>query len=106
MFYAWINNTDAKYSNTLDMFNVTNPLAQTGYVKHYLIDFGTSFGGGPGGPKPRFEGYEYKVDWAGMGQRLANLLGIHRGGFHRFGLGPGRISSSPPLRGGIASAFR
>src|SRR5690606_4266126 len=24
VFYAWINNTDAKYSNTLDMFQVVN----------------------------------------------------------------------------------
>src|SRR5690606_5855816 len=73
VFYAWINNTDAKYSNTLDMFQVVNDRADRGYVKHYLIDFGTSFGATPGGPKPRFEGYEYKVDWAGMGQRLATL---------------------------------
>lgn len=73
VFYAWINNTDAKYTNTLDMFQVTNEQTKEGYVRHYLIDFGTSFGGAPGGPKPRHEGYEYKVDWAGMGQRLATL---------------------------------
>jgi hypothetical protein len=73
VFYAWINNTDAKYSNTLDTFNVTDEHNNQGYIRHYLIDFGTSFGGTPGGPKPRHEGYEYKVDWSGMGERFTTL---------------------------------
>lgn len=73
VFYAWLNNTDAKYSNTLDMFETTDEKAGRGHITHYLIDFGTSLGATPVGPKPRYEGYEYTVDWAAMGQRLATL---------------------------------
>ncbi len=70
VFYAWLNNTDAKYSNTLDMFEVNDEKSGAGHVVHYLIDFGTALGATPAGPKPRYQGYEYTVDWAAMGQKL------------------------------------
>ena len=73
MFYAWINNTDAKYTNTLDMFVERDEKTGAGFLMHYLIDFGTSLGGGPGGPKSMYEGYEYIVDWQYVGQRFATL---------------------------------
>ncbi len=71
VFYAWLNNTDAKYSNSLDVFLRTTP--KLGFVRHYLIDFGTALGATGKGPKPIKEGYEYTVDWASIEQRIATL---------------------------------
>jgi hypothetical protein len=45
VFFAWINNSDAKTGNSIDTF-VVEPGALGGLVKHYLIDFGTTLGTG------------------------------------------------------------
>jgi hypothetical protein len=71
LFYAWVNNTDAKYSNSLDVFLREQP--GLGYVKHYLLDFGTALGATPQGPKPIKEGYEHTVDLPEIGKRIATL---------------------------------
>lgn len=64
VFYAWLNNTDAKLPNSLDVFlEAKTSNKGLGWVRHYLIDFGTTLGAGPTGPKPTAEGYEYIVDW-------------------------------------------
>lgn len=70
VFYAWLNNTDAKLSNTLDMFVEVDEKRELGYVKHYLIDFGTTLGSGATGPKSIREGYDYLVDWERLGARF------------------------------------
>ncbi len=61
---AWINHDDARSAHSLDMY-VTETGAggvERKYVKHYLIDFGTTFGGGPLGPKAPWVGYEHIVE--------------------------------------------
>jgi hypothetical protein len=60
VFSAWVNHTDMKEDNTLDMY-VTE--GKHRYLKHYLVDFGEALGG-HGAEKDRPEdGYEYFWDW-------------------------------------------
>jgi hypothetical protein len=60
VFSAWVNHTDMKQDNTLDMY-VTE--GKRRYLKHYLVDFGEALGG-HGAEKDRPEdGYEYFWDW-------------------------------------------
>jgi hypothetical protein len=62
LFSAWLNNTDMRQANTLDMFR---PIAGDGrgLVEHYQIDFGDAFGSTGLGEKAAAEGWEYLVDW-------------------------------------------
>lgn len=55
VFAAWLNHTDARGQNTLD-----SVVEEDGrqYVRHYLIDFGSTLGGGPLGPKRYESGFE------------------------------------------------
>jgi hypothetical protein len=41
VFYAWLNNTDTKANNTIDTIVAGNG---TRFVRHYVIDFGSSLG--------------------------------------------------------------
>ncbi len=64
---AWINHTDARAGNTIDV------VVQEGgrrYVRHYLIDFGSTLGAGPVGPKKRWDGYEYILDGVAVLRRM------------------------------------
>lgn len=56
---AWINHTDARSINSLDVL-----VEEDGrrFVRHYLIDLGSTFGVGPEGLKPRWDGHEYILD--------------------------------------------
>lgn len=51
---AWMNNFDTKANNTLDMYVTENGI---GYVKHHIIDFGTSLGAGGYGISARDRGH-------------------------------------------------
>ncbi|HEY6562514.1 MAG TPA: hypothetical protein VI072_34835 [Polyangiaceae bacterium] len=74
VFYAWINNTDAKLANSLDVFLEDEGARRgLGHVRHYLLDFGTSLGAAATGPKPMVWGYEYAVDWERVFGRLLTL---------------------------------
>jgi hypothetical protein len=56
VFSAWLNNTDAKASNTLDTIVEVNG---NRFIRHYQLDFGSSLGSDGNGPKdPRF-GHEF-----------------------------------------------
>jgi hypothetical protein len=71
LFSAWINNTDIREANTLDMFR---PLAgDRGIVEHYLIDFGDAFGSSGEGEKAAIEGRDYLVDWLSMFTNIVSL---------------------------------
>lgn len=70
LFSAWINNTDTREANTLDMFRPLAPDGR-GIVQHYLIDFGDAFGSSGLGEKAAVEGYRYLVDWSSI---FTNLL--------------------------------
>jgi hypothetical protein len=72
LFSAWVNNTDTREANTLDMFRPLAPDGR-GYVKHYLIDFGDAFGSSGLGEKGAVEGHRYLVDWTSI---LGNLFSL------------------------------
>ena len=76
VFAAWLNHVDARGINSLDMV-VKGVSPSTGdsaqYVRHHLIDFGTTLGGGPLGPKDRWQGYEYSLQPGKMLLRAISL---------------------------------
>lgn len=59
LFAAWFNNVDFNQYNTLDMY-----ISRDGrkYLKHYLIDFSSSFGSEDTRPKDAHQGHEYFID--------------------------------------------
>lgn len=65
---SWVNHWDTKASNTLDIY-----VDDSGrrYVRHYLIDFGSTLGSQGDEPMPEWVGYETGVD---PGQMLENTL--------------------------------
>lgn len=56
---AWLNHDDSRSINSLDVYVEDGGRS---FVRHYLIDFGTTFGGGPLGPKGAWVGREYIAD--------------------------------------------
>ncbi len=56
---AWLNHDDSRSVNSLDMYVEEDGRS---FVQHHLIDFGTTFGGGPLGPKAAWVGREYIAD--------------------------------------------
>lgn len=66
---AWLNHYDTKANNSLDVY------VKDGYMKHYLIDFGSTFGSRAGKPKPPHVGYENDVDLHEIFRNLL-LLGL------------------------------
>jgi len=67
---AWLNNTDIRPGNTLDMY--IGPPGK-GYLRHNLFDFGTSLGSTGNDPKLIRTGYELYVDYHEI---LRNLTAI------------------------------
>jgi len=72
---AWLNNVDLRFANTLDTF-----IEPTGYLRHYLIDFGTTLGSGAIRPLNPREGMEYAFDPGAFLARWATL-GLYRVGW-------------------------
>jgi hypothetical protein len=56
MISAWLNDADRRAANTLDMYTSSR------YVRHYLIDFGSTLGSNNKFPHGAKYGYEYLVD--------------------------------------------
>ena len=56
VFSAWLNHTDAKAINSLDMLVTENGRA---HVQHYLLDFNAALGSAGIGLRERRDGYEY-----------------------------------------------
>ncbi len=78
MFFAWLNNTDARASNTLDVFVEAEGAAGMGFVRHYLLDFGDALGSAGTEPKYIAEGYENLVDLEFMAYGLFSLGAYYR----------------------------
>ena len=57
---AFLNHGDMRGPNSLDMYVTENG---KNYVKHYLIDFGSTLGVDGLGPKKPFKGFAYLVDF-------------------------------------------
>lgn len=67
VFAAWLNHVDAKAINSLDTLVTENGRS---YVRHHLIDFGSSIGSGGVGPADRWAGTQYLVDPSLVGRQL------------------------------------
>ena len=80
---AWLNQTDTKSGNSLDMF-ILHPespedgeAGRFGYLRHHLIDFGSSMGSAAVRPHTPRHGQENEFDLAAIGKRFITL------GFYR-----------------------
>ncbi|PSQ98340.1 MAG: hypothetical protein BRD48_07730 [Bacteroidetes bacterium QS_9_68_14] len=76
VFAAWLNHVDARSINSFD--SVVNDISPTTgdsaqYVRHHLIDFGSTLGGSPLGPLDRWQGYEYSIQPGRMALRAVSL---------------------------------
>ena len=67
VFAAWLNHVDAKAINSLDMLITQNGRS---FVRHNLIDFGSTLGSGGVGPSDYWEGSQYLVEPAGIARQL------------------------------------
>ena len=70
VFNAWINNNDVRESNSLDVIEEKEGRRQ---IRHYLIDYNSSLGATPRGPKPPQFGHEYMLDY---GETLKTILSL------------------------------
>jgi hypothetical protein len=70
VFAAWLNHVDAKAINSLDVLVTEN---NRSYVRHNLLDFGSTLGSGGVGPADPFAGNEYLVEPA---QTLKQMAGF------------------------------
>ncbi len=80
-FAAWLNHFDTKQANSLDCW-VPVAGGDTGFVKHYLIDFASTLGLGASGPSPLF-GREFGFDLPAFLKRGLGL-GLHEDPWRRF----------------------
>ncbi len=67
VFCAWLNHVDIDTINTLDVFEGEET---NGYIKHYLIDFGTTLGSGAWEPQRPRVGHEYPFEVAQIAKSL------------------------------------
>jgi hypothetical protein len=70
VFCAWLNHEDSRAVNTLDA------LVQTGgkrYIRHYLIDFGSTLGSASTKANPPRSGHEYLFNWRTAGHHFFTL---------------------------------
>jgi hypothetical protein len=88
--FAWLDHVDIQESNFLDTWIADRADPGRHYVKHYLIDFGKSFGvmASTGGDPRR--GHAYVIDLASITRSLVELGLAER---------PWEGRSAPPLRG-------
>lgn len=73
VFAAWLNHVDSRGINSLDVLD--GPVGSQ-YVKHYMFDFGSIMGGGPGIASEPRAGNEYILDW-GKGFKTLASLGLY-----------------------------
>ncbi len=80
---AWLNQTDTKAGNSLDMFILgrgspeDEEARRWGYLRHNLIDFGSALGSAAVRPHTPRHGQENELDLAVMGKRFITL-GLYR----------------------------
>ncbi len=71
VFSAWLNHADAKSINSLSTLVTENGRT---FIKHFLLDFGSSLGSAAVGPREEWEGYEELVEKPGeIGRRAASF---------------------------------
>ena len=73
VFFAWLDQSDVKEDNSLDMW-VTDPAdPRRHYVKHYLLDFGGALGAAVMFSQDLRRGYAYVVDYPDLAASLTTL---------------------------------
>ena len=70
VFAAWVNHVDAKAGNSLDTLIAGNGRA---FVRHHLIDFGSTLGSAAVHPRPYWEGHQYLEEPAQTGKGIIGL---------------------------------
>ncbi|HUP01168.1 MAG TPA: hypothetical protein VM737_06570 [Gemmatimonadota bacterium] len=76
---AWLNQTDTKQGNTQEMFILAEASPEDederrfGYLRHNLIDFGSSLGSAAVRPQTPRHGSENELDLKAIGKRLITL---------------------------------
>jgi hypothetical protein len=71
VFAAWLNNTDAKASNSLDVVVTAGGVRS---IRHYLLDFGSALGSDGDAPKDPRLGHEYMLSTPGA--TIKQILGL------------------------------
>lgn len=69
-FAAWLNHVDAKAINSLDTLITEEGRS---YVRHHLIDFGSTLGSGGVAPREAWEGFEYLVEPKSIGKAIVSF---------------------------------
>lgn len=72
-FYSWLDQTDLKEDNSLDTWIEDPANPDVHYVKHYLLDFGSSLGAAAVFQQNPRMGIQYAVDFPGMARELFTL---------------------------------
>jgi hypothetical protein len=70
VFAAWLDHTDMKEDNSLDMYVTENGRQ---FLRHYLVDFGESLGGHASEKGRMEDGYEHIFDWGNQGKATLAL---------------------------------
>jgi hypothetical protein len=73
LFSAWLNNTDVKPGNTLDTVVQENGRR---FIRHYLLDFGSSLGSDGDAPKDARFGNEFMVSPPAQSAKQVLTLGV------------------------------
>lgn len=75
VFGSWLNHYDLREGNTLDVMTADDGKT---YVKHYLLDFGSTLGSAASHPKVPAAGYEHIVDWYAVGKATPTLKVVEK----------------------------
>ncbi len=76
VFGSWLNHYDLREGNTLDIIEEGED--GNAYVKHYLIDFGSTLGSAASHPKVPAAGYEHIIDWYEVGKATPTLKVVEK----------------------------
>jgi hypothetical protein len=68
---SWLNDADRRHANSLAVYT------EEEYVKHYLLDMGSTLGTNAGGPHSAIHGQAYMIDQRKIPQALVSL-GLYR----------------------------
>ena len=67
---SWLKHFDTKAGNNLDSY-IGEP--GKGYIRHYLIDFGSTLGSAAFAPQDPYKGHEYDLDFQVMAMNVITL---------------------------------
>ncbi|MEM6732616.1 MAG: hypothetical protein AAF658_13745, partial [Myxococcota bacterium] len=70
ILFAWLQHTDIKPQNSIDMYTEDPSKPDTHYLMHYWVDFGLSLGTFGHGRNWQWDGYAHTFDFGLMGKSL------------------------------------